>query len=327
MNEMNGGGNPFAKAFADAVESAEVASDTSTTPEGDGAVSELFEAAPAPAAQEPEAAVDGADGDDDEPLFEEVAKPDATMKVSTFQKRLGKVISQRELEKESRIRAEAERDTHRQALADFRAVYAENPDLARFDVRFMEAIQGLSAEHADVAEVAQAVADFVNTGEFKGVKKTVSNQTPDKKTEAPASDARLDKIIERDARQLAGEALETVGVKPAFVKLLTDHVVKTHGDLASLSASDVKRISREYLKDNGFSPAEVLKSTKAAEKDTTTKKPATTGSGAAKAATTTKGAGDGKGDDGRPAAPKDRNEWEARRADRVREFFSNVQSS
>jgi hypothetical protein len=271
--------------------------------------------------------------DEDEVAVTEVEGEgdDAKMKVSTFKKRIGKVIKQREDAKRKSQEAEvaaaaasAERNTIRETLAEFRKKYAEEPELALWDSRFMDALDTLSKQSPDIARLAHTVKEFMGGKDIGGTMTT--NEPTAKNIEPNVSSTKLNAVLERDARRTVADVLP--GVKPAFVKILSDHVVSESGKLEDLTADDALEMCRKYIKDAGLTAQEILDGVKPdageGEEDPSKKgkkggKP-TTG-GRLKAGTTTSK----DGDDEEPRdAPKSIDEWEANRKKRLNSFLAGI---
>lgn len=256
-------------------------------------------------------------------------KGDKLMKVSTFQKRVGKLISQREearreaqTSKSAMAAARAEAEATKEILAAFRTAYKDNPHLAVWDAQFMAKLEVLSKEDVTLQPLVQKVQQALEqTTTPRGGPKMTDNTN----TQNQASndvDARMRRLDEREARSVIKETL--VGIKPAYVKILGDHIVNTAEKLDGLTAADVVRISREYLRDTGIEKKDVL-ATRPKDDDGDAgkvNKPATGGS--AKAGTKSSADGSDGSNEDEPERPKNLDEWAANRKKRrdriVREF-------
>jgi len=220
------------------------------------------------------------------------------MQVSTFKKRIGAIIRQREdakrevaeLEKQLGT-ATGERDALKDILVDLREKYKENPERAKWDATYMDALEELASRDPELQRLALKVQEHIEGTGTTGAKFTMADLATAKNEAETAmaqpTDKRLDALIEQQARTTIKQTLE--GVKPAFQEILADHIVSQGGKLEGLTSADVVRISREYLTSKGLTQAEVLatSATKDAEpKDPKAKaKPATGGtSGSATAA-------------------------------------------
>jgi hypothetical protein len=307
---------------------AEGADDADTkSGEGDGGKHPLFDEAEGVK----KAAVDLFTEEDDVEVAEvEGEGEDAKVKLTTFKKRVGSLTrKRREAEKEAqsaataRVQAEAERDAIKDQLAGFRQKYADNPELAQWDSKFMETLEALAKQSPDIAKLADTVKQYMDGKDITAM--TMINQPqPDTKPEA---DPKLSKILVRDARRTVADALP--GVKPGFVKVLQDHIVASVDDLADLTEEQVVDLSRAYIKEAGFTPQEILANAKPTEdpdedsdkKKDSKKKPATSGRAKGKASDKpTEG-----GDESRPNEdPKSFDEWAANRNKRLNSFLESL---
>jgi hypothetical protein len=273
------------------------------------------------------------------------------MKVSTFKKRIGKIIKQREdarkeaqSARQEQARAEGERDAAKDFVGQFREAYKENPDLATFDGKFMTTLEELSKTDASLAQLAHKVQEHMEgTGGVADPKGSTFSMADLKQASDEAqkglsqeTDSRLQAIIEGQARNLVRDSLK--GVKPGFQEILADHIVNTSEKLEGLTTADVIRLSREYIAEKGIDKADVVaarqkpKDEGDSDADGGDKaggkggdKPAT-GAGSGKAAGPKgKGKEDGKDEDGHPVA-KNLDEWEANRKKRTDRFLSTLDS-
>jgi hypothetical protein len=260
------------------------------------------------------------------------------MKVKTFKKRIGAVIRQREDAKRALAEAEkaqselaGERDGYLEVLGELREKYKENPSIAMGDAMFMDALEELTKTDPTAAKLATDIQKSLE-GKIgtKGSKFTMT--TPDKSTPAQAglskeADARLDALVQSQARSTIRDTL--TGLKPAFIEILSDHIVGVADKLEGLTSADVVDFSRKYLEKKGLTQAEVMEGTKKtsdddADSDKTKKggKPATGGtSGSAAKKSEKKAAGD---DDDKPDEPKSLAEFETMRAKRREKALREV---
>jgi hypothetical protein len=256
------------------------------------------------------------------------------MKVETFEKRLGKVISQREIaveeakgSKAALVIAEAARDEAKNTLATFRAAYAQNPALAVWDAKFMESLEKLAKTDAELQPLIKKVqADMESAGGADSSLRggpPMAKEIPDttEKTGVVENSATLQRIIENQARTTVESAL--TGLKPAFIKILADHIVGTSEKLEGLTVADVVSMSRAYVADKGLDKADML-AAKPKPKDEDpdsgggkTDKPSTGRSG--KAATGSPTGKKGANEEG-PPEPKSLDEWTANHNKRLAAF-------
>jgi hypothetical protein len=247
-----------------------------------------------------------AEEEEDEDLFEEKKAPEQIP-----YKRFQKVIGER-----NDLREQLEAATERlDATIELSGVGAEKykgfSDPAAqvvWDADFVNAIEAIK-DQPGVAAVAKAAMEYMKTGEVT----TVSQTTPAPKSEP--RDERLDAIIERDAVRTIDGALPE-NVRPAFKNVLTDYILGTSDDLAGLDPKAVMAKAKEFIEEKGFTRDDVYRETAAVERKA---KPATT-SGKSRAATADKPAE--VDEEGKPAAPKDYNEWQSNREKRLRGLFS-----
>jgi hypothetical protein len=270
---------------------------------------------------------DDVPGDDsDEALFDTEEPPDdgGTVSKKTFLTRLNKVIAQRN-ERDTTIASLESALKSAEAMSGvFKDRYKghQNPAaMVEFDVNFMESLEKLAQSNSDVALLAGTVKHFMETGEVPKMNEQKQIVPPAPKAEAPKPDERITKIIARDAAKTVGDTLDELNVKPAFQKLITKHIIQAEGvELADLDRATVVAQAKAFVKANGFTAAEVLEGTPATQDPKPKPKPATGGSPGA-ATVPPKVDSDGKPED-TPAAPKTRDEWEARRNDRLAKLVS-----
>jgi hypothetical protein len=238
-------------------------------------------------------------------------------------KRLHKVISQREAAKGeakeaevARAAAEAKLETLENALGQFRDAYKENPQLATFDTRFMETLEKLSETNPNVAQLAEEVKSFMEGRAPETIVTTPNKKTEPAAKEETAPDPRVEAIIRRDATREATEALTEAGLKPAFVKTITKHVVDSAADLTEIDHAATMRAAKTWLKENGFSPADVLVAKPEADEKPDTGGTQKAGSGQQKTSEKEQGG------DGRPEKPMSPEEFQAHREKKMRDFFT-----
>lgn len=278
-------------------------------------------------AEADETASDDQEEEVTEELFETEPDDQATVSKKTFVKRLGKVVAQRNalrtekaaIEGEVKVLREQNEQLNRLAKV-FQEKYGQfqNPEeMVLFDTEFMEKAEELARQDPTVAAAFRQVQEAVGRRN-----PTVTDPKPTQ-TPAPAATPQQDptvaKIIRRDAERTITGALADLNVKPAFQRVLSEHIVNTTADLADLSTNDVVRLSREFIKERGFSPEEVLQAAATPEGDETPAKPATGSQPQAVSQPAPQ-----SGEEGGPAAPKTRDEWEANRNARLAQIGRNL---
>lgn len=281
--------------------------------------SELFDAA----ASDDAAAADDDDADGDEPTEEEeelFEEGDEKPKTVPY-KRLSKVIGERNGLRDTLAEANSEREALREVLKVYSEGYKDNPKLADFDVKFMESMESLAKQHPHIATAAAQVKAFMENGR----KPTVDKPAPQsQEATRPVEDARVSKIIQRDAERTIDDTLSGLKVKPSFRAILKDHITAAEEvDLAELGREQVVELSKQYFKDKGLTSAEVLEVVAPDDKADKPKRPPT--SRGTKAAAVVKDEDGTKSDEGGSKGkdePKDRDEWQARREARMKDFFT-----
>ncbi|MHC4698950.1 MAG: hypothetical protein ACYTFQ_00085 [Planctomycetota bacterium] len=269
------------------------------------------------------------------------------MKVSTFQKRIDKIIAQREDAKRELATAEqelastsGERDGLKQILTDMRAKYKDNPKLALWDAAFMDRLEAEAAADPALQAVTKKIAEHLEgTGDLT----TGSNITmTDVKTATEAAEAnlnretadRIDSLIKSQTRTLVQTTLE--GVKQPFVDIIADHIVNTSEKLEGLSRADVVNLSKKFLTDKGLKQEDVLAAPtgeedpadkgnsegKAKGKAEKGEKPGTGGTSGKAAVVAKEGPKESGKSDEIPPQPKTLEDFETQKAARRRELFS-----
>jgi hypothetical protein len=210
--------------------------------------------------------------------------------------------------------AEASRDEVKETLATFRAAYAKNPALAIWDAKFMETLETLAKNDAELQPLIKKVQDGMEASAGDGTTRggapvpTAAEKPTD--TSVVGDNATLKTLVEGQARTTIKEAL--VGIKPAFVKILADHIVNTSEKLEGLTTADVVAAARAFVADKGLDKADMIEVNKEkpkadADSEGGSDKPNTGGSG--RAASKSAG-GEGGGDNEKgPQKPKDLVEW------------------
>jgi hypothetical protein len=206
----------------------------------------------------------------------------------------------------------------------------ENPAaMVAADAAFMDAVEELGKTNPEVARFGAAIQHFLTTGEAPkmadGTTPTIPAVTP-KKDETPREDPRITKILEGNARKSIKETLAGLDVKPAFRAIIADAVLKTDGlDLAALEEPQVVELAKAFIKEKGFTAADILATPQKESGEKGGKKPKAGG----KAGVGTKVADQrtrGKKADETPEGPKDVDEWNARREERRASFIRETLS-
>ena len=253
--------NPFAK------EAATTDSDLFTDASAPEVLEELGEATDdealfAPPAEKP-------DDGDDKPKHVDIARfhkvlgerNDARRQAATVSEKLAAAAAARDALKDTAEGA-------KQMAAIYGERYAkreDGPGLLDFDSRFMEAFEEMTHTNQQAAQVAKQVKQILRettkvttpaSGDTKTTLFDAEKPAPADKATATA-DPRVDALVAQAAIGTITGALAEV--KPAFQNVVVDHIRAEHGDkLASLSASAVRTIAREFFKDKGFSSEMVL---------------------------------------------------------------------
>lgn len=145
------------------------------------------------------------------------------------------------------------------------------------DADFMDAVETLAQKDAEIksfyAKVTKHMADGTVGAKIKA------------EPEKPATDTRVDKIIERDARRTVADVLAPLKLQDKFTKLISNHVVANATDLAELNADAIKKLTKGFMTENGFELAEMRQPVKATEEKG---KPKTSRQGTAATTTVTK---------------------------------------
>jgi len=191
-------------------------------------------------------------------------------------KRLQKVVAERNAHRERLAALEEATEKSNLELVElkaFRDAMSErykrfrNPavQLAQ-DADFMSALEEMAKQDREIHGFYRKVVQFMQTGESR----------PEPKTpEAPKPDARIDKVLEREARRTVTETLAPLQLQPKFEKLIAGHVLQNAKDLAELSAAQIKKLTREFLTEHDFKLADVQvpkqKDDAAGDKPTTTR--------------------------------------------------------
>lgn len=198
------------------------------------------------------------------------------------------------------------------------------------DAAFMDAVEELGKTNPEVARFGVAIQHFLKTGKAPTMADgttpaaPVLAATPAPET-TPAEDPRITKILEGNAKRDIKALLGNLDVKPSFRDIIADHVLKQDGlDLADISETKVVQFAKDFIKDKGFTAADVLANVSDPEKGGKGKGKAKTGGKAGVGVTDASARGDdGKAKDTSPKPPKDLDEWnvnrEARRDAFVRE--------
>lgn len=139
---------------------------------------------------------------------------------------------------------------------------------------------------------------------------------------APERDPAVQALLEDNARTKIEGVLSEL--KPNFRTLVTNLILHNSDDLTQLTKASIQREARDYLRENGFKPEDVLEKAPTPSKKKT---PPTASStrGTAPAArpkapgkdSTKSGEGDNK-----DSAPKDVNEWRQQRNARIEAFMA-----
>lgn len=271
----------------------------------------------------------GEGGFEESPLF---AKRDGPTQ-KTFDKRIGKLVSQRENEREGRLKAESEAASLKEQVQVISDRHAKNPELFAHDVAFMDNIDELSKSHPEVLRIAKAVQEFGTTGVFKLGGKEVKPLAPASTTEkeqeketAKGEDPRVAKVLEKAARKEIASALNAMNVKPSFVKLVTKEILENgEVDISDLDSDEVEDLARKFIADNDLSESDVLKTAEPKKEGEGEESPEASGGGG-KAAGVVKTPEEKQKEAEKAEAerPKTIEEWDAQRTARRDAAFADL---
>lgn len=263
------------------------------------------------------------DSDDpleDEDLFDEDDKKPEVPKgwtESTY-KRFKQVIGQRNDGRKTIDALTKAGEANKELAGVFSEKYGsfDNPAaIARFDADFMSAVETLSKTDVNIAQFADTIKNFQQTGRAPAV---TTSTTPAPVAD-PKPDVRVTKIIESNARRDVDAVLTDINVKSSFRKLIADHIVSGDADLTTLDRASVVKLAKGFIAEKGFTSKDVLEPVKDGAKKTT--KPATSRqSGVATVERRTQAKPDSDASS-RPDAPKTREEWIENRDTALREMF------
>lgn len=183
---------------------------------------------------------DPADDDGDEDAEEDDAPRAAPPKTVPY-KRLQQVVAERNELREHVGELKAVQTQHKEFLAGISARYGKyaNPiNVLGSDADFMDAMETLARTDPSIKDLYKKV--------------TTSMANPGAAAAAPAKDARLDRIMEREARRTAEDTLAPLKLAPKYQKLIVDHVITNGGEPADVTPEVVKKLTKAFLKDRGF---------------------------------------------------------------------------
>lgn len=298
------------KAVEAALDAADVAADKAD--KADAVVNDLF---PDDAADISHADDEGVD--DPDALFEaDGATPKAPPKGWTEKtyNRFRQVIGQRNEGRKVNVKQVETIAALEKQVRGIQDKYGRFPDpdkVMAADADFMDALEQAVRVNPALSALADQVKAFQQTGSIN----VAPGQAPPATAapvrpavaEAPKTDPQVTQLLEQNARTTIGVALDSLNVKPAFQKLIADSIVaNTKDNLAGIDRSGIVSAARAFIKEKGFTSAEVLSKVPAKPKG----KPAT-GQQAQAAASTPLGAETPVGE--RPDAPKTRDQWLANR--------------
>lgn len=292
---------------------------------GDGG--EVDDLATAMAPPEPDTDDEADEDAQDEALFEK-PKEDKALPKNVPYTRFSKAIGERNEARTAKAGLEAQvaelnaklaqSDNVSKILEEHYARFDDPAAQVAFDAQFMDAFEKLHKDDPTIAAAGKKVAAYLK-GETI-VPENLSNRTePASAQAAPKHDPRIDAIIERDAARTVAEVLEGQHVKPAFQKLIANHIIQdTDLDLTDLSQKDILGAAKDFIKSNGFSAEDVM----AAQAEPKAAKPATaSGQGAPPRDKPKSSSADDAPSDAPPKAPTSLSEWEAGREARLRSIF------
>lgn len=301
---------------------------------------------------------DPEESQDEDDIFEVPDTTDDGKKVSlkAFRKRVGRLTAQRERAREEaqalkeelaelRGRAnvlETELGQSRELTRAFQEKYGgfKNPtEQFAWDANFMETAETLAKTNPEVRAAINVITQHTSGGRILNTGRSREEEAAARKAQSENEERKPDPtvtaLLKQNARRTVEDALSAV--KPAFRSVIAEHILtQPNVDLAGLDTPTVKSLASKFIRANGFSRDEVLarppkpKTVEGAEggekaSDGKAKsKPVTGGKGGAVATTTGKRAG-GKAQDDQPKPPQSRNEWEARKQERLTALFGEVQ--
>jgi len=246
----------------------------------------------------------------------EVGETAVSMK--TFKSRLSKVIAQRQSAKEVAVKLLAENEGLKSVLAVYAAKYRANPALAAWDHDFSSSFEQLAKDHPDIAAVGLRVKTHMETGndtKSSSAPSSFAHQSVHANGDAGSkSEALLNRLIRKDAEELIDKSLSGFGVKESIVRVIKRHILNSTTDIESLTSSSVLTTAREYIRDTGLTPEEVLAPAKS---DGKVKKPAVGGS--------SRVVSGGKPAEKQNSSPKNIDEWMNAREKRAEMFAREIE--
>ena len=203
-----------------------------------------------------------------------------TVALGTFQKRVSKLVAQK-----NKAAERAEEAERRAALIEgrlqeaskvsdvFNKVYKGNIDQLEWDARFLGAMEDLASKDPVVQQAAAKVKAAMK--DSRPVTTTAAEQKPG------ASDA----VVEALALKNIQTELVAIGVKPSFAKQIAKSAVGEYEatDLVSADKSAVVKLTKTWLKNEGFGAEEIMAPKAVADGEK--KKPATASAGGGKSTT------------------------------------------
>lgn len=204
-----------------------------------------------------------ADSAEDKPETEEPTKDDPKTKTVPYT-RFAKAIQDRNQLREEIADLKGSVSAYEEFFSTLNKKYAEfkNPaSQLAWDADFADTATKLSKTDNEVAKAIQKVVSAMN-----GQKPDTTPAQP-AAAEAPKSDPRVERLLEKEARRVTNDVLKAANVKSAMREVMADYVVGRTDDIAGLTEKSVKTLVREFMKEKGFSLEDVL--TKTAAKKTT----------------------------------------------------------
>ncbi len=175
-------------------------------------------------------------------------------------KRLRRLVAQRNEVRQELEALRQEVAANEPLLATLKEKYGrfENPAAQlKQDAEFMDAVEELAKSDSIVRQAVSVINQYLKTGA-----KPVPEQRQQSNT-SPA-EAKVQKLLERAARDTIEKTLSEKGVRPAFRRLIARSILSNDKvDLAELDERAVIRFAREFVRDAGFDPKDLLEPRKA----------------------------------------------------------------
>jgi hypothetical protein len=179
--------------------------------------------------------------------------------LGTFQKRVGKLVSQRKRAEEAKAAAETRAARAEGVLSEVkpiadkvRELYKGNLDQLAWDARFLAAME----EQASTDAAAAALVNKIIAGMKEKRPVTTTPTVTETSTAAPAVNVAVEKI----ALKTIKTELEGLGVRPEFAnKIAKDAVAEYEAtDLVDIDRKGVVKLTKSWLEENGFKSDDIV---------------------------------------------------------------------